>query len=92
MIHVASSAAYKTLLSSSLLSLPSVSTVKVSKHPDAKNELDNTSYLHLRISELNKYDRTVILIIYEIDEIYMAKRVEYSGGDVPGLTTDGLVA
>ena len=89
-IHAASPAAYKTLLSSSQLSLPSISTLKkVNKRLDAKTGLDNTAYLQLRVSKLNEYQRSVVLII---DEIYVAKRVEYSGGDLQGLTTDGSVA
>jgi len=50
---------------------------------------DNSSYLKLRISKLNEFERTVLLII---DEVYVAKRVEYSGGSIHGLTTDGNVA
>jgi len=38
---------------------------------------------------MNELDRTVILII---DEIYVAKRVEYSSGEVQGLTADRNVA
>jgi len=72
MIHAASSAAYKTLLSSSLLSLPSVSILKkVNERLGIKTGLDNTTYLQSHISNLNEYDRTVILII---DEIYVTKR------------------
>jgi len=90
MIYAASSAAYKTLLNSSVLSLPSVSTLKkVTKRLDTKTGLDNTAYLQLRIAKLTEYERTVVLII---DEIYVAKRVEYSGGDIRGLTADGSVA
>ena len=62
---------------------------KVTKRLDAKSGLDNTAYLKLRISQLNEHEKTVVLII---DEIYVAKRVEYSGGDVQGLTADGSVA
>jgi hypothetical protein len=51
--------------------------------------LDNTSYLKLRASKLNAIEANVLLII---DEIYVAKRVEYCAGEVQGLTGDGAVA
>ena len=35
------------------------------------------------------FERQVVLII---DEIYVAKRIEYSGGEIQGLTSDGSVA
>ena len=50
---------------------------------------DNLAYLQLRVSKLNEFERTVLLII---DEIYIARRVEYSAGEVQGLTADGTVA
>lgn len=59
------------------------------KSLDCTSGLDNTGYLKLRVSKLAEQERTVVLII---DEIYVAKRVEYSGGDVQGLTADGTVA
>jgi len=51
--------------------------------------MDNTGYLKLRISKLSELQRNVLLII---DEIYVAKRVEYSAGEIHGLTADGAVA
>jgi hypothetical protein len=45
--------------------------------------------LKLRVPRLNEYYRTVVLII---DEIYVAKRVEFSAGEVQRLTADGVVA
>ena len=51
--------------------------------------LDNASYLKLRASKLNAIEANVLLII---DEIYVAKRVEYCAGEVQGLTGDGAVA
>ena len=62
----------------------------VYKH--SKNEdrgLDSSAYLTLRVSKLNEHERNVVLMI---DEIYIAKRVEYSGGEVKGLVADGSVA
>jgi len=51
--------------------------------------VDNSAYLQLQVSQLNEPERTVTLII---DEIYIARTVEYSSGGVQGLTTDGSVA
>jgi len=89
-IHATSAAAYQVLLDQRLLCLPSVSTLKkITRRLDSNNGLDNSAYLTLRASKLNELQRTVILII---DEIYVAKRVEYSAGQVVGLTSDGDVA
>ena len=38
--------------------------------------LDTAAYLNLRAAKLNELERTCVLII---DEIYVAKRIEYSG-------------
>ena len=89
-VHATSAAAYNALLESGVLCLPSVSTLKkVTKRLDSKTGLDNTAYLKLRTSKLTEQQRAVVLII---DEIYVAKRAEYSGGEVQGLTADGSVA
>ena len=61
----------------------------VSRRVGGQTGLDNTSYLKLRLSKLNEYERIMLLII---DEIYVGKRFEYSGGEVIGLTADGAVA
>jgi len=80
MVHASSAAAYNTLLDSGVLCLPSVSTLKkVTKRLDSETGLDNTAYLKLRTSRLTELQRAVVLII---DEIYVAKRLEYSGGEV----------
>ena len=89
-VHATSSAAYEVLLQQNVLCLPSVNTLsKVTRQVNSSSGLDNTAYLNLRISKLNAFQRNVVLII---DEIYIAKRVEYSGGEVQGLTADGSVA
>lgn len=89
-IHATSAAAYKVLLAEKVLCLPSISTLtKVTRQVDSNSGLDNTSYLKLRVSKLNSFERNVLLII---DEIYIAKRVEYSAGEVHGLTSEGEVA
>ena len=89
-IHAASPSAYEALLSENTLCLPSVSTIKKgNKRVNSSSGLDNRAYLRMRVSKLNQFERTVILLI---DEIYIAKRVEYSSGEVQGLTPDGSVA
>ena len=56
---------------------------------DKKSGLDDTTYLKMRFSKLNAYDRNILLMI---DEIYLFKRVEASGGQVFGLTDGCEVA
>jgi len=41
------------------------------------------------VSKLNEFQQTVLLIIHEI---YIARRVEYTGSKVLGLTLDGNVS
>jgi len=90
MISAASSAAYSVLLNDNVLCLPSKSTLKkVTRRVDSNSGLDNKAYLKLRMSKLNAFETAVLLMI---DEIYVAKRVEYSRGEVQGLTTEGSVA
>jgi hypothetical protein len=90
LINASSTAAYKVLLDQQILCLPSTTTLeKVTRHVNSNSGLDNTSYLKLRVSKLNACETNVLLIM---DEIYVAKRVEYSAGEVQGLTSDGAVA
>ena len=90
MLNAAISSAYSFLRDEKILCVPSVNTLrKVSRRLSAANGLDNASYLKLRVSKLNEFERNTVLII---DEIYVAKRVEYSGGEMTGLTCDGVVA
>ena len=90
MIHATSAAAFTVLRDENILCLPSANTLrKVSSRLSVADGLDNVGYLSLRMSKLNEYERNVVLMI---DEIYVAKRVEYSGGDVKGLTPDCSVA
>ena len=51
--------------------------------------LDNSAYLRMRVCKLNQYQRIVLLIV---DEIYVAKRTEYTSGAIQGLRADGSVA
>ena len=90
LISAASTSAYDVLLNENMLSLPSRKTLsKVTKRLDGVDGLSNVSYLKLRAGQLSELQRNVVLII---DEIYVAKRVEFSGGLVQGLTADGEVA
>ena len=90
LISAASSAAYKFLLDENILSLPSKSTLaRVTRRVNESNGLNNEGYLKLRATKLTERDRNVLLMV---DEIYVAKRIEYSGGQVKGLTSDGEVA
>jgi len=89
-IRATSTAAYKALVEENILCIPSLATLnKVTRRLSNNSCLDNTSYLKLRVSKLTPLQRNVVLII---DEIYIAKRVEYFGGEVKGLTSDGEVA
>ena len=89
-VFASSPAAYSFLLEQNVLCLASVNTVnKVTKRLNQNTGLDNSAYLSMRIEKLNEFQRNVLLII---DEIYIAKRVEYSGGTVQGLTPEGTVA
>ena len=89
-IRSASNAAYTALLDENVLCMPSTSTLeKVTRRLKTDSGLDNSSYLKMRVSKLSEFERKVVLII---DEIYIAKRVEYSGGEIIGLTPDGSVA
>ena len=90
LISAASTSAYDVLLNENVLSLLSRKTLlKVTKRLDGVDGLSNVSYLKLRAGQLSELQRNVVLII---DEIYVAKRVEFSGGLVQGLTADGEVA
>ena len=89
-LNAASAAAYNLLQDENILCLPSKSTLtKITRRLNSNSGLDNSAYLKLRVSKLNEFDRHVILMI---DEIYIAKRVEYCGGELQGLTADGSVA
>ena len=90
LVHATSCSAYEVLLHQNVLCLPSVRTLgKITRHVNTNTGLDNTAYLKLRFAKLNAFQRTVLLII---DEIYIAKRVEYCAGKVEGLTAEGTAA
>ena len=89
-LHASSATAYKVLKNANVICLPSTTTLrKVTRRLNDNSGLSNTAYLKLRWSKLNQFDRNVLLMI---DEIYVAKRVEYSNGEIIGLTPDGEVA
>ena len=90
MIQAASSAAYTALRDEDVLCLPSTSTLrKITRRVNEDKGLDRSAYLTLRVSKVNEHERNVVLMIYEI---YIAKRVECSGGEFKGLVAHGSVA
>jgi len=46
-------------------------------------------YLHKQITDLTDHERIVTLMI---DEVYAARRIEYSNGAFVGITEDGVPA
>lgn len=79
LVFSTSPAAYNQLLNDSVLSLPSISTLrKVTRKVDQNTGLSNLSYLQLRCDKLNEFEKHVVLIM---DEIYVAKRIEYASGN-----------
>ena len=51
--------------------------------------LDDERYLQMRYSQLNAFDRNIIVMI---DEIYLSKRIEATGGHILGLTDNCEIA
>ena len=79
-MHATSSKAYERLCQEQIIILPSVKTLrKITMNLDQRTGLDDSDYLNIRFSKLNFFDRNVLLMI---DEIYLSKRVESSGGQV----------
>ena len=90
LIHAESHAAYMSLLNQNVLSLPSITTLKkITRKVNTERGLSNISYLRLRQSKLEEMQRHCLLMI---DEIYIRKQPEYSGGRIYGLTDDSKVA
>jgi len=82
--------AYERLLEEQILFLPSTKTLKkITMNLDSKTGLDDRQYLQLRFSQLNAFDRNIIIMI---DEIYLSKRIEAMGGHVFGLTDNCQIA
>lgn len=85
-LYASSSSAYQHLLDQKVLCLPSVLTLrKITRRTSSQTGLDNAEYLKMRLSKLNHFETHVSLIM---DEIYLGKRVEYSGGKIYGLVED----
>ena len=56
---------------------------------DKRIGLDDERYLQMRYSQLNTFDRNIIVMI---DEIYLSKRIEATGGHILGLTDNCEIA
>ena len=56
---------------------------------DKRIGLDDERYLQMRYSQLNAFDRNIIVTI---DEIYLFKRIEATGGHILGLTNNCEIA
>ena len=56
---------------------------------DKRIELNDERYLQMRYSQLNVFDRNIIVMI---DEIYISKRIEATGGHILGLTDNCEIA
>lgn len=90
LIFATSAASYKLLLQQQLLCLPSVCTLrKLTRKLSTDSGLEIENYLRLRTAKLDGLECNVLLMI---DEIYLSKRIEYSGGQVYGLTEKGEAA
>ena len=89
-LHSASAASYTTLLQQNVLCLPSTQVIKnISKRLDSDRGLDDSQYLRMRCSKLSVFETVVALAI---DEIYIGKRVELTGGRIVGMTENCEVA
>ncbi|KAG1701392.1 hypothetical protein GQR58_004763 [Nymphon striatum] len=89
LLYCASPSGYKELRKQNFLTIPSERTLQTIT--DKVGNISEFSYLNARVSKLKHYEKNVILII---DEIYSAKRTEYSAakGQIFGVTDDGEVA
>ena len=87
LIYSTSSAAYRFLLNSKILSLPSVRTLhRLTQHfkVDSVNEMKR--YLQKRRASVSEVDAVVSLVF---DEIYINKLIDYADGKFLGLSEDG---
>lgn len=80
-----STSCYKAILSENVLTLPSLRTLRRIAQNFSSLESDTSRYLSLRIENLNRYERTVILLF---DEIYVHQCIEYNNGRFVGLSTN----
>ena len=85
-IFAASYAAYDFLYQQQLLCLPSICTLrKITRKLSTDSRLQIENYLRLRVGKLDAFDCNVLLMI---DEVYLFKRIEYSGNKIYGITED----
>ena len=83
-IFATSPRAYERLVEEKILIFLSIKPLKkITLNLDSKTGIDDKQCLTLCFSQLNAFDKNVIMMI---DEIYLAKRVEASGGQLFGLT------
>ena len=81
---------YKTILDQNVLTLPSQKYLSnLTKKVRSDDNLAKESYLNLRVTSLNSYERFVVLII---DEIYVANKMEYSNGKFFGLKDGSFIS
>jgi len=78
---------YRRLQQMEILTLPSVR--KLQQLNGSINKQSIVSYLKLRESKLNQFEKYVILIL---DEIYIKKKVEYFNGCLYGYSNSGELA
>ena len=77
LIFATSAATYELLLEQKLLCLPSVCTLrKLTRKLSSENGLEIENYFRLRTAKLDGLECNVLLMI---DEVYLSKRIEYSG-------------
>ena len=83
-IFATSPRAYERLVEENILIFLSIKPLKkITLNLDSKTGIDDKQCLTLCFSQLNAFDKNVIMMI---DEIYLAKRVEASGEQLFGLT------
>ena len=89
-IFATSAKAYEKLLEEKVIMLPSIKTLKkITINLDKRTGLDDERYLQMRYSQLNAFDRNILVMI---DEIYLSKRIEATGGHIIGLTDNCEIA
>ena len=83
-VHATSPRAYERLIEDQVIILPSTKTlINITLNLNSKTGLDDEHHLRLQFSQLNAFNQNVIIMI---DEIYLSKRTEASGGQLFGLT------
>ena len=89
-IFATSAKAYERLLEENVIMLPSIKTLKkITINLDKRTGLDDERYLQMRYSQLNAFDRNILVMI---DEIYLSKRIEATGGHIISLTDNFEIA